>query len=448
MKMRIGRHGRRAGSPWRVPDNRMMSSAILSPRELLQQNDPQLFAALASEEQRQATGIELIPSENYTYPEVLVALGSVFTNKYAEGYPGRRYYGGQEFTDAIERLARSRAKALFRCEHVNVQPLSGAPMNAAVYLATLQPGDTVMGMDLSHGGHLTHGAPVSHMGRLFNWIRYKTDPDNEGRIDFDALRRSALEHRPKMIVCGYSSYPRDYAYGPFKSIADEVGALTLADVSHIGGLIAGGALSNPVDAGFDFVTTTTHKSLRGPRGGMILCRKDFRKVIDQSVFPGLQGGPHMNQVAATAITLGKALQPEFRLYCRQVMANAQALAHTLLDGGAALVTGGTANHMMVVDCVRSFGMNGRQAEETLDEIAVTCNKQVVPDDPNPPLRPSGIRLGTPAATTRGMREPEMEVLGTCMVEALRQCGDPNALAGLKRRVQELCAAFPAPGIPQ
>lgn len=426
----------------------MMSSAILSPRELLQQNDPQLFAALASEEQRQATGIELIPSENYTYPEVLVALGSVFTNKYAEGYPGRRYYGGQEFTDAIERLARSRAKALFRCEHVNVQPLSGAPMNAAVYLATLQPGDTVMGMDLSHGGHLTHGAPVSHMGRLFNWIRYKTDPDNEGRIDFDALRRSALEHRPKMIVCGYSSYPRDYDYGPFKSIADEVGALTLADVSHIGGLIAGGALSNPVDAGFDLVTTTTHKSLRGPRGGMILCRKEFRKAIDQSVFPGLQGGPHMNQVAATAITLGKALQPDFKLYCRQVMANAQALARTLLDGGAALVTGGTANHMMVVDCVRSFDMNGRQAEETLDEIAVTCNKQVVPDDPNPPLRPSGIRLGTPAATTRGMREPEMEVLGTCIVEALRQCGDPNALAGLKGRVQELCAAFPAPGIPQ
>ena len=419
-----------------------------SPRERLKETDPELFAALAGEERRQAAGIELIPSENYTYPEVLVALGSVFTNKYAEGYPGRRYYGGQEFTDAIERLARSRARALFRCEHVNVQPLSGAPMNAAVYLTMLNLGDTVMGMDLSHGGHLTHGAPVSHMGRLFNWIRYKTDPDDEGRIDFDALRSSALEHRPKMIVCGYSSYPRDYDYAPFKSIADEVGALTMADVSHIGGLIAGEALANPVDAGFDFVTTTTHKSLRGPRGGMILCKKEFRKAIDQSVFPGLQGGPHMNQVAATAIALGKALQPEFKRYCRQVMANAQALAHSLVEGGAALVTGGTANHMMVMDCVKSFGMNGRKAEETLDEIAITCNKQVIPDDPNPPLRPSGVRLGTPAATTRGMAEAEMEFLGTSIVDALRQSDDPQALGQLRGRVHELCAAFPAPGIPQ
>ncbi len=418
-----------------------------SPRELLQRNDPELFAALVGEEERQATGIELIPSENYTYPEVLATLGSVFTNKYAEGYPGRRYYGGQTYTDAIERIARTRARRLFRCEHANVQPLSGAPMNAAVYLALLEPGDTVMGMDLSHGGHLTHGAPVSHMGKLFRWIRYKTDPEAEGRIDFDALRSSALAHRPKMIVCGYSSYPRDYDYGPFKSIADEVGALTLADVSHIGGLIAGGVLANPFDAGFDLVTTTTHKSLRGPRGGMILCRKEFRKAIDKSVFPGLQGGPHMNQVAATAVALGKALQPAFGDYCRQVLANALALARALLDGGADLVTGGTANHMMVVDCVRSFGLNGRVAEETLDAIAITCNKQVVPDDPNPPLRPSGIRLGTPAATTRGMLEPEMKALGTCMVEALRSPGDEESLGRLKARVQDLCASFPAPGVP-
>ena len=418
-----------------------------SHRDLLERNDPELFAALAGEEERQATGIELIPSENYTYPEVLAALGSVFTNKYAEGYPGRRYYGGQQYTDAIERLARARAKELFRCEHANVQPLSGAPMNAAVYLAMLQPGDTVMGMDLSHGGHLTHGAPVSHMGRLFRWIRYRSDPDRAGRIDFDALRESAQQHRPKIIVCGYSSYPRDYDYAPFKSIADDVGALTLADVSHIGGLIAGGALANPVDAGFDFVTTTTHKSLRGPRGGMILCKKEFRKAIDQSVFPGLQGGPHMNQVAATAIALGKALQPDFKDYCRQVLANAQALAGALLDGGAALVTGGTANHMMVVDCIRSFGMNGRQAEETLDEVAITCNKQVIPDDPNPPLRPSGIRLGTPAATTRGMREDAMRILGTCMIEALRQPGDSVALSRVRTRVRNLCARFPAPGLP-
>ena len=419
---------------------------MLSPRELLEANDPEVSAALVSEERRQAAGIELIPSENYTYPEVLAALGSVFTNKYAEGYPGRRYYGGQDFTDAIERLAISRAKQLFGCEHANVQPLSGAPMNAAVYLALLEPGDTVMGMDLSHGGHLTHGAPVSHMGRLYNWVRYKTDPSDQGRIDFEALRRSALEHRPRMIVCGYSSYPRDYDYAPFQSIADEIGAMTMADVSHIGGLIAGGVLANPIEAGFDFVTTTTHKSLRGPRGGMIMCRKEYRKTIDQSVFPGLQGGPHMNQVAATAIALGKALEPEFRDYCRSVLANARCLADALLAGGADLVTGGTANHMMVVDCIRSFGINGREAEETLDEIAITCNRQVVPDDPNPPLRPSGIRLGTPAATSRGMGAAEMSRLGECIVSALRSPGESAGLARLKAEVQALCAAFPAPGV--
>ena len=420
---------------------------MLSPRNLLERNDPDIFAALTCEEARQASGVEMIPSENYTYPEVLTTLGSVFTNKYSEGYPGRRYYGGQEFTDSIERLARERAKQLFRCDHVNVQPLSGAPMNAAAYLALLQPGDTVMGMDLSHGGHLTHGAPVSHMGRLFDWIRYKTDPESEGRIDFDELRRVALERRPKMIVCGYSSYPRDYDYRPFKDIADEVGALTLADVSHIGGLIAGEALANPFDAGFDLVTTTTHKSMRGPRGGMIMCRGEFRKAIDQSVFPGLQGGPHMNQVAATAVALGKAQQPEFKQYCQQVLANARALARALLDGGAELVTGGTANHMMVVDSVRSFGINGRVAENALDEIAITCNKQVIPDDPNPPLRPSGIRLGTPAATTRGMAESEMEALGGFMLEALRKPDDEASLGKLKGEVQALCAAFPVPGIP-
>ena len=420
---------------------------MLSPRDLLQRNDPDIFAALTGEEARQASGVEMIPSENYTYPEVLATLGSVFTNKYSEGYPGRRYYGGQGFTDAIERLARERAKQLFRCDHVNVQPLSGAPMNAAAYLALLQPSDTVMGMDLSHGGHLTHGAPVSHMGRIFNWIRYKTDPGAEGRIDFDELRRMAVEHRPKMIVCGYSSYPRDYDYRPFKDIADEVGALTLADVSHIGGLIAGGALANPFDADFDIVTTTTHKSMRGPRGGMIMCRAEFRKAIDQSVFPGLQGGPHMNQVAATAVALAKAQQPEFKQYCRQVLANAQALARALLGGGAELVTGGTANHMMVVDCVRSFGIDGRAAEHALDEIAITCNKQVIPDDPNPPLRPSGIRLGTPAATSRGMLESEMEALGGFMLEALRDPDDEARLGKLKADVQALCARFPAPGIP-
>ena len=415
-------------------------------RALLAYTDPDIDAALRGEEARQCAGVELIPSENYTYPEVLAALGSVFTNKYSEGYPGRRYYGGQEFTDAIERAARSRARELFGAEHANVQPLSGAPMNAAVYLAMLEPGDTVLGMDLSHGGHLTHGAPVSHMGRLYNWVRYKSDSARQGRIDFDQVLDLARRHRPKLIVCGYSSYPRDYDYADFKAVADDVGAMTMADVSHIGGLIAGGAMRNPCDFDFDFVTTTTHKSLRGPRGGMILTKKAFRRDIDRSVFPGLQGGPHMNQVAGAAIALGKALQPSFRDYARDVLANAKTLADALLERGAVLVTGGTDNHMMVLDCVQSFGIDGRVAEEALDQVSITCNKQVIPDDPNPPLQPSGIRLGTPAATTRGMGGAEMEQLAAWIVDALRRHDDAPALARLKGEVENTCRRFPVPGI--
>ena len=415
-------------------------------RALLAHTDPDIDAALRGEEARQCAGVELIPSENYTYPEVLAALGSVFTNKYSEGYPGRRYYGGQEFTDAIERAARSRARELFGAEHANVQPLSGAPMNAAVYLAMLEPGDTVLGMDLSHGGHLTHGAPVSHMGRLYNWVRYKSDSARQGRIDFDQVLALARQHRPKLIVCGYSSYPRDYDYADFKAVADAVGAMTMADVSHIGGLIAGGAMRNPCDFDFDFVTTTTHKSLRGPRGGMILTKKAFRRDIDRSVFPGLQGGPHMNQVAGAAIALGKALQPSFRDYARDVLANAKTLAAALLERGAVLVTGGTDNHMMVLDCVQSFGIDGRVAEEALDQVSITCNKQVIPDDPNPPLQPSGIRLGTPAATTRGMGGAEMEQLAAWIVEALRRHDDAQALARLKGEVENTCRRFSVPGI--
>lgn len=429
-----------------VLDTRAAMNTVADNRALLARNDPQIDAALRGEETRQRTGIELIPSENYAYPEVLAALGSVFTNKYAEGYPGRRYYGGQEFTDAIERTARSRARKLFGAEHANVQPLSGAPMNAAVYMAMLAPGDTVLGMELSHGGHLTHGAPVSHMGTLYNWIRYKSDPARQGRIDFDELRETARRHRPKLIVCGYSSYPRDYDYGEFKAIADEVGALTMADVSHIGGLIAGGAMRNPCDHDFDFVTTTTHKSLRGPRGGMILAKKAFRRDIDRSVFPGLQGGPHMNQVAGTAVALGKALEPAFADYARQVLANARILAAALMEGGAELVTGGTDNHMMVLDCVQSFGIDGRVAEEALDKVAITCNKQVVPDDPNPPLRPSGIRLGTPAATTRGMAGTQMRQLAGWMLEALRNHDDDAVLRRVQAEVEETCLRFPVPGI--
>lgn len=416
-------------------------------RELLERNDPDVFRAIAGEEDRQRRGVELIPSENYTYPEVLAALGTVLCNKYAEGYPGNRYYGGQENTDAVERLARERACALFRAEHANVQPLSGSPMNQAVYLAFLEPGDTVLAMDLSHGGHLTHGAPVSHMGRIFRFVRYRTHPDEAGRIDFGELRRMARETRPKLVLCGYTSYPRDYDYAEFKRVADEVGALTMADVSHVGGLIAAGVMRNPFDAGFDVVTTTTHKSLRGPRGGMILCRKEHAQRIDKSVFPGLQGGPHMHTIAGIAVALKKAQEPAFRAYAEQVLRNARLLAAELTARGGVLVTGGTDNHMMVLDTVKSFGIDGREAERVLDAVSITTNKQVIPDDPNPPLRPSGIRIGTPAATTRGMGEEEMRRLAAWIVEALTSRADQTVLTRIRSDVETLCARFPVPGLP-
>ncbi|HYC54110.1 MAG TPA: serine hydroxymethyltransferase [Candidatus Binatia bacterium] len=415
-------------------------------RQALERSDPEVARALAGEERRQRRGIELIPSENYTYPEVLAALGSVLTNKYSEGYPGRRYYGGQEFTDAIEIIARERATRLFRCEHANVQPLSGSPMNQAAYLAFLDPGDTILAMDLSHGGHLTHGAPVSHMGRLFRFLRYKTRTDERGRIDFDELRVTARREKPKIVLCGYTSYPRDYDYAAFRAIADEVGAMAMADISHVGGLVAAGVLDNPFDHGFDVVTTTTHKSLRGPRGGMVLCRKEHAARIDASVFPGLQGGPHMNTIAGIAITLGKAFEPEFRQYAERVLANARTLADTLLQHGASLVTGGTDNHMMVLDTVAGYGIDGRVAEKALDAVSIAANKQIVPDDPNPPLRPSGIRLGTPAATTRGMRQDDMRRLGTWIDAALRAHDRPNMLALLRAQVESHCMRFAVPGL--
>ena len=417
-----------------------------SNRQALARNDPAVWAAIAGEEERERRGVELIPSENYTYPEVFAANGSVLTNKYAEGYPGRRYYGGQEFTDAVERLAIERACRLFRAEHANVQALSGSPMNQAVYFAFLDPGDTVLAMDLSHGGHLTHGAPVSHMGRVFNFIRYRTDPANEGAIDFDAMLAQAREHRPKMILCGYSSYPRDYDYREFKRVADDVGALTMADVSHIGGLIAGNAMANPLDHGFDVMTTTGHKTLRGPRSGLILSRAEHRRKIDKAVFPGLQGGPHMNAVAALAITLGKALEPEFAVYARQVLSNAKVLADELMSRGAELVTGGTENHMVVLDTQESFGIDGRIAEETLDKVSITVNKQLIPDDPLPPLRPSGIRLGSPAATTRGMEEAEMKLLAEWIMDALRRHRDEERLDAMRQDIERFCLRFPVPGV--
>jgi glycine hydroxymethyltransferase len=373
-------------------------------------------------------------------------LGSVLTNKYAEGYPGRRYYGGQEFTDEIERTARQRATKLFRCEHANVQPLSGSPMNQAVYFAFLKPGDVVLAMDLSHGGHLTHGAPVSHMGKVFNFVRYKTFPDQGGAIDFDHLKEVAKETRPAMVLCGYSSYPRDYDYAAFKAVADEVGALTMADISHIGGLVAAGAMANPFDAGFDVVTTTTHKTLRGPRGGLVLCKKDYASKVDAAVFPGLQGGPHMNNIAGAAVTFKKAAEPEFRVYADQTMANARVLAQALVDEGVSLITGGTDNHLMVMDVVKSFGIDGRQAQEALDRIGITANKQVIPDDPRPPVRPSGVRLGTPACTTRGMGEDDMRAIAGWMVKTLRAPDDEAAVAKTRAETEALCRRYPVPGI--
>jgi glycine hydroxymethyltransferase len=413
--------------------------------DLLEAADPDVFAALVSEEQRQREGIELIPSENYAFPEVYATNGSVFANKYSEGYPGRRYYGGQQFTDRIETLAVERARVLFRAEHANVQPLSGSPMNQAVYMACLEPGDTVLAMDLSHGGHLTHGAPVSCMGRIFNFVRYRTLP-TRGDIDYDGLLETAKQVKPKIVLCGHSSYPREFDYARFRSIADEVGALTMAVVAHLGGLIAGGALANPLDADFDIVTTTTHKSLRGPRGGMILCKSRLGPKIDQAVFPGMQGGPHMNAVAGIAVTLKLAAQPAFRSYAKQVLANAQALAQELQRRGSKLVTGGTENHLMVVDTIQSFGIDGRIAEKALDDAGLTVNKQVIPDDPRPPLRPSGIRLGTPALTTRGMRETEMSQVAQWMVDAMRSHDDASGLAELHSAVKALCARFPVPGL--
>src|SRR3989339_954755 len=400
--------------------------------------DKQIEKLIKGEEKRQREGLELIPSENYVSEDVLAANGSVFTNKYSEGYPGKRYYGGQQFTDIVESLAIERAKKVFKCEHANVQPLSGSPMNQAVYLAFLKPGDNVIGMDLTHGGHLTHGHPVSHMGQIFNFLRYKTYPEEKGRIDFDELLKLAKEHQPKIILCGYTSYPRDLDYAAFKKVADEVGAITMADVSHISGFIDAGVMRNPFDYGFDIVTTTTHKSLRGPRGGMILCKEKYAKVIDKSVFPGLQGGPHMHTISAIAVALGKDLQPEFKEYGAQILKNAKVLAETLMNNGAKLITNGTDNHMMVMNTIESFSIDGTEAEHTLDEVSITLNKQVIPDDPNPPLKPSGVRLGTPAATTRGMKEEEMQKIGKWMIEALKNHNNESKLQEIKVQVEEMC----------
>jgi glycine hydroxymethyltransferase len=397
------------------------------------QNDDAVARLIASEQTRQNEVIELIPSENYASDDVLAALGSVFTNKYAEGYPGKRYYGGQEFTDQLEQLAIDRAKQLFRADHANVQPHSGAPANEAVYSAWLEPGDTVLAMDLSHGGHLTHGAPVTRSAKLYNFIRYKMKNVETGEIDYDELRALAIEHKPRIILAGFSAYPGELDYEKFVAIGNEVGALLLADMAHIAGLIAAGVSKNPLDYGFHVMTTTTHKTLRGPRGGLILSKgsvsnplrtpektiENIPTLIDRAVFPGMQGGPHMNTIAAKAVAFHEALQPEFKTYAEQILKNAQVLATELQKGGLKLITGGTKNHLVLANVYESFGIDGKEAQERLEKVGIIVNANSIPDDALPPFRPSGIRLGTPAMTTKGMVEADMVEVAQRIITVLK-----------------------------
>lgn len=383
--------------------------------------------------------MELIASENYVSEAVLEALGTVLTNKYSEGYPGRRYYGGQKYTDIIESLAIERAKKLFGAEHVNVQPLSGAPANMIAYSAVLKPGDTVLGMDLSHGGHLTHGHPVTLSAQIYNFVRYKTGRD--GKIDYKELERMTKKHKPKMILAGFSSYTRHLDYKKFRDIAKKVGAITMFDIAHIAGLIAGKALPNPVPY-FDIVTTTTHKTLRGPRGGMILCKKEFAKAIDKACFPGFQGGPHMHQIAGKAVCFGEALKPSFKTYARQVLKNAKVLEQELKKYGFKIMFGGTDNHMVLVDVFGSKGVTGKEAEVALDEIGITLNKNMIPDDARSPMDPSGIRIGVPAVTTRGMKEKEIRQIAKWISEVIQNHNDKKFLRKIHKEVITLCKKFP------
>jgi len=421
-------------------------------------NDQIVAQLINGEEQRERDGLELIPSENYVSRDVLTALGSIFTNKYSEGYPGRRYYGGQEFTDQVEQLAIDRAKQLFRADHANVQPHSGAPANEAVYNAWLEPGDTVLAMDLSHGGHLTHGAPVTRSAQLYNFIRYKMKDPATGEIDYDELRRLAQEHKPKIILAGYSAYPRELDYSKFAEIGYEVGAMLMADMAHVAGLIVGGVAKNPFDYGFHVITTTTHKTLRGPRGGMILSKgivgnplkkpektlENLPTLIDRSIFPGMQGGPHMHSIAAKAVAFGEALKPEFKEYAAQIIKNAATLADELQSRGFQLVTGGTSNHLILADVYKSFGIDGKVAERALDKIGLTLNANAVADDPLPPFRPSGIRLGTPAVTTRGLKEEHMEQIADWMKQAIDARDNDAVLAELREEVKAFVQQFPLP----
>jgi glycine hydroxymethyltransferase len=409
----------------------------------LEKEDPEVALALRGEEQRQAEGLELIPSENHVSRAVREAMSSVLNDKYAEGYPGARYYGGQEFTDAVEWLAQERIKKLFGADFANVQPLSGAPANIAAYFALAEPGDTILGMDLSHGGHLTHGHPVTVISKIFTFVRYGMKNIETGEIDYDALAETAKKERPKIILAGFSAYPRELDWQKIADIAREVGAVSLADVSHIAGLIAGGAAKNPFEFGFDVMTTTTHKTLRGPRGGVILTRADaeIAKKIDKAVFPGFQGGPHMHQIAAKAVCFGEALRPSFKTYAHQVVENARAMADVFKKGGVRLITGGTDNHLILADVQSSLGISGREAERALDAVGVTVNKNMIAGDPRKPMDPSGIRFGTPAITTRGFSAADCARVAELMLAVLTKKTSTKTVGA---EVKKLARAHPIP----
>ena len=429
-----------------------ISNDIIGINGGLVMKDKKIEELIKAEKKRQTDGLELIPSENYVSSDVLQALGSVFTNKYSEGYPGRRYYGGQENTDQVEQLAIDRAKKLFKADHANVQPHSGAQANEAVYYAWCEPGDTILAMDLAHGGHLTHGAPVTRSAREYNFIRYGIKNIDTGEIDYEEIRQLALKHKPKIILAGFSAYPRELDYGKFAEIGNEVGAMLMADMSHIAGLIVGGVAKNPFDYGFHVITTTTHKTLRGPRGGLILSRgivgnplkkpektlENLPTLIDRAVFPGTQGGPHMHTIAAKAVAFGEALQPEFKDYAEQIVKNAKRLAEELQKRGFKLVTGGTSNHLILADIHSSFGIDGKEAEIAMDKIGLTLNANAIPDDPLPRFRPSGIRLGTPAVTTRGAKEDDMEKIAEWMKRSIDNRSNDEILAELRKEVMEFC----------
>ncbi|GGI00740.1 serine hydroxymethyltransferase [Mammaliicoccus vitulinus] len=407
---------------------------------LIKKQDEELFKAMEKEFDRQNNNIELIASENFVSETVMEAQGSVLTNKYAEGYPGRRYYGGCDYVDIVEDLARDRAKAIFGGDHVNVQPHSGSQANMAVYFVALEPGDTVLGMNLSHGGHLTHGAKVNFSGKLYNFVEYGVSKENE-QIDYDEILKVAKESKPKLIVAGASAYPRQIDFKRFKEIADEVGAKLMVDMAHIAGLVAAGLHQNPIEYA-DFVTTTTHKTLRGPRGGMIFCKEEYAKEIDKTIFPGIQGGPLMHVIAGKAVSFGEALKPEFKEYQKQVIKNAQKLAATLEEEGLRIVSGGTDNHLICVDVKGSLGITGKLAENALDEVGITCNKNTIPFDQEKPFVTSGIRLGTPAVTSRGFDEDAIEEVGRIIALVLKNPEDEQTLKTAHERVLSLTSKFP------